>query len=315
MKIFLALLFLISANAFAVDCRPLHWALLNGVANFEHCYELPYMDEGYIPQGIHITSTNLAYISMYHKDVNGNSYKNSIVAEINKANGKVKKYTLPTTGHVGGVAIFNNYSKFVVPNGNQFCIYTKSSNSQGFCQTQSVGSSKRTDAFSFINYAPDHEGAWHMWAGQFETGCAAENGMHIFGYKVTGGSIATKPSYRFYVPPSINKVQGASVIAPSNASDDYKIIVSSSYGDNPSTMTLLKYKRYESYHYKYKYKSSKRVYTAPAGLEEVHATENSKGVWTLFESGAEYYDKKMEIAKDAVHVSNPFLRIRFVTQV
>lgn len=292
MKFIYLLTFFYSINTYAADCLDLDSALEKGVANMAHCIELPYMDEGYIPQGIHITSTNLAYVSMYHKDANGSSYKNSIVAEINKTTGAVKKFTLPTDSHVGGVAIFNNYSKFVTPKGKQFCIYTKGSSNAGYCQTQSVGSSTRTTGFSYIHYAPDHNGEWHMWSGQFETGSAANNGMHIFGYKVTGSSISTIPSYRFYVPPAVNQIQGASVVAPTNSVDDYKILVSSSYGDNPSTMTLLKYKRHEPYYYKYKYNSYEQVYAAPAGLEEVHATANSQGVWTLFESGSQYYDKK-----------------------
>jgi len=291
-KFLLLAMIAFSSFANAVDCFDLDEELGGRLAEIDHCYKLPYMNEGYIPQGIHITSSNLAYVSMYHKDVNGKSYKNSIVAEINKNNGDIKKYVLPTTGHVGGIAIYNNYSRFVVPNGRKFCIYTKSSKSTGYCQTQSIGSSKRTTGFSFIHYAPDHNGKWHMWSGQFETGTNSKDGMHIFGYAVNGSSISKTPSYRFYVPPSVNKIQGASVIAPKNATDDYKILVSSSYGDHPSKISLLKYKRYNSYHYKYKFYSSKHVYTAPAGLEEIHATANSKGVWTLLESGAQYYDKK-----------------------
>ena len=286
------LMIVFSSSVYAVDCNDLDDALEIGIDKIDHCFKLPYMNEGYIPQGIYITGTNHAFVSMYHKDVNGNKYKNSIIAEINKSNGDVKKYVLPMKGHVGGVAVFNKYSKFVVPSGRRFCIYTRSKNSTGYCQTQSVGSSKRTTAFSFINYASDHRGKWYMWAGQFEKGTQSEDGMHIFGYAVSGGSISTTPTYRFYVPPSFNKIQGISVIAPKNATDDYKILTSTSYGDSPSKIHLLTYKRYEKYYYNYKFHSAKHVYTAPPGLEELHATATTKGVWTLLESGAEYHDKR-----------------------
>lgn len=286
------LIFLVVSNSFAANCSSLDKALENGLASKRHCFKIPYLKEGYIPQGLHITSKNVAYISMYHKDSLGVSHKNSIVAEINKSTGKVRKYTLPTKSHVGGLAVFNKYSKFVVPDGKNFCIYNKYNLKRGYCQKQSIGSSKRTSGFSFIHYATDHKGVWHMWAGQFEVGKKSKNGMHIFGYKVSGSKISKSPTYRFYVPPSVNRVQGVSVIAPKNKNGIYNILVSQSYGDHPSTITLLKYKRYEKYHYKYKHSGNMIVYTAPAGLEEIHATRTTKGVWTLFESGAKYYDKK-----------------------
>ncbi len=280
-------------------CHVLDDALDNGISNLSQCVELPYMNEGYIPQGIHITGENLAYVSMYHKDVDGVRSKNSIVAEIDLSSKKSKKYILPIATHVGGLAIFDKYSKFVIPYELTFCVYEKENLKDIPCQTQSVGSSLRTTGFSFINYAPDHDGDWHMWAGQFHEDSASPNdgdtsndGMHIFGYEVKSGVISTVPSYRFYVPSSVDKIQGATIIAPSSKSGEYKILVTSSYGDHPSKITLLKYKREESYYYKYKYKSYENVYTAPAGLEEIHATANSQGVWALFESGSQYYDYK-----------------------
>lgn len=57
-----------------------------------------------------------------------------------------------------------------------------------------------------------------------------------------------------------------------------------------SKITVLKYSRHNPYVYKYKYQSYKKVYSAPPGMEELHMT--SSGLWTLFESGAQYYDKK-----------------------
>jgi hypothetical protein len=274
------------------------------IPNQDACIRLPYMSEGYIPQGIHITASNKAYVSMYHKDRGGKQSENSIVVEIdinekNELKRTTTKYVLPTKSHVGGIAIFDKEKRFVVPSGLKFCIYEKPTSGYLIedenCQIQSVGSSKKTTAFSFINYAPDHNGKWHMWAGQFEYNKDYGNvfdGMHIFGYAVDGDSISENPSYRFYVPPQVDKIQGASVIAPKNSTDDYKILVSSSYGPKPSHITLLTYDFHEPYHYKYKYKSFKNVYTAPAGLEEIHATANSGTVWGLFESGAQYYAKK-----------------------
>lgn len=224
----------IATNSYSVDCYDLNTELEKtgeSLNSFNKCIKLPLMNKGYVPQGLHITKTGKAFISMYHKSPkNGKSYKNSVVVKVDiPSKTHVETYEIPNKDHVGGIAIFNKYSKFVYPKGREFCVgsFSKNSKLKIKCQKQSVRTSKRTTGFSFINYAKDHNGEWFMWAGQFETKLKAQNGMHIFGYKVSGGKISTKPTYRFYVPPKVYKVQGISII-PSY--DNYTILASSSYG-------------------------------------------------------------------------------------
>ena len=287
-----SILVLLSSKSFSADCKDLDKALVNGLFSKKECLKIPYIKQGYIPQGLHMTSKNFAYISMYHKDASGVSIKDSIIAEINKTTGKVRKYTLPTKSKVKGLEVFSNHSKFVVPDGNKFCVYNRLGKVRPYCQKQSMGASKRSNGFSFIHYAPDHKGVWHMWAGQFEVGKKAKNGMNIFGYSVIASRISQDPTYRFYVPGSVNRIQGASVIPPKIGNKNYKILVSQSNGDRPSTITLLNYKRLEKLFYKYKYVDAVKVYTAPAGLKDIYATLTTQSVWTMFKSGSQYYDRK-----------------------
>ena len=86
----------------------------------------------------------------------------------------------------------------------------------------------------------------------------------------------------------MNKLQGFNVLKASH--DAYTLLLSQSYGNNTSYIYKLIYDRQESLAYKYDYNSKSIAFTGPAGLEDLHATAD--GIWSLSESGANYYQNR-----------------------
>ena len=97
------------------------------------------------------------------------------------------------------------------------------------------------------------------------------------------------PRYYFEIPAQdIIQIQGVTPVLVSSGA--YSFLVSSSYGDNGSSIYRLDYVYKESNKFKYKFKGYEELYELPSGLEGLHATKS--GVWTLFESGAQYFQKR-----------------------
>ena len=114
-------------------------------------------------------------------------------------------------------------------------------------------------------------------------------GSHILGYKIdSDGTVDPAPIYKFYVPETVNKLQGVTVL---NASHDaYTLLLSRSYGNSSSYIYKVEYDRQESLLYKYDYRSKIKVFIGPAGLEDLHVTAD--GIWSVSESGANYYQNR-----------------------
>ncbi len=261
---------------------------------------LPYMKSNYIPQGVYITKTGSAYKSMYHKDARGIKSKPSIVSRYSVNTNKLERtYFLykskktPYMGHVGGLAISGKY--IIVTHGKYIYFFNKntakrikSNQYRAYYSHRKklfFGSSKFTSAVSFLNIAKDHTGKNVLWTGEFKKNNTA---MHIFGYYISAGKVSTKPKYRFYVPARIQNVQGVTLKKASK--QQYQVLLATSYGDKPSYIYKITYNYHKPYYYKYKYLKTEIVFKGPAGAENLHAT--TTGVWTLFEAGANYFQKR-----------------------
>ena len=265
-------------------------------------WRIPWLEKDYIPQGIHVTEDGFIYMSLYHKDKDKASYNASIVIKYNTAtNTATDVYHLKNSnnskymGHVGGLVVNGDY--FIVPNGGTLYFFKQSDATPAFgieseiklAFTTSVdfGGSEYNYKMSFLSVTKDHQDQDILWTGQFSTSTSV--GSHVLGYKIeSDGTVNPAPLYKFYVPETVNKLQGVTVLKASY--DAYTLLLSRSYGNNTSYIYKLNYDRQESLAYKYDYNSKSIVFKGPAGLEDLHATAD--GIWSLSESGANYYQNR-----------------------
>jgi|GEM_PF-5104798 len=298
--------------------------------DMRECHRIPHMQQNYVPQGLYINKKNIAYISLYHKDKYKKSTLASEVIEYNLENSEIQRvYKLFKDseniykGHVGGVAVYDKYSKFaIVSEGTKICVFdvnkstkisenkSKSRTSKKIyklplleCQEQNIGTTSSTTGFSFVQYAKDHNGVWHMWVGQFKTANNSNQGMHIFAYPVTKGKISQDYNYRFYVPKSVHQIQGMAVLKAEQGY--YEFILSRSFGNTPSELTKVAYVfDSERKVFKYRHLYSGHLANLPSGSEGIVAKNKTGEVWTLFESGANYFQKR---SKNPWEDNYPFL--------
>ena len=196
---------------------------------------------------------------------------------------------------MGGLVVSGDY--FIVPNGNKLYFFKQSDATSvssieseiklAFKTALDFGGSEYNSKISFLSTTKDHLNQDIVWTGQFSTSTSV--GSHVLGYKIKDdGTVNPAPLYKFYVPETVNKIQGATVL---NASHDaYTLLLSRSYGSSTSYVYKLNYDRQESLAYNYDYNSKSIVFKGPAGLEDLHATAD--GIWSLSESGANYYQNR-----------------------
>ena len=243
-------------------------------------------------------------MSLYHKNRYGVSNKPSVITRYSLKDERLtaiyklyKKDGSVFTGHVGGMMVYGDY--FIVTYGRYFYFFHKKRvTSLGGNTYKSVYSHRiapwlpdakyNENGFSFANYSTDHLGKPMLWTGKFKTN--GTYGMYILGYKISNGTISHSPTYKLYVPKRITKIQGVSIL--SKTANRYQLLLSQSAGDNPSLIYKLSY-TYSSSKKRFIYDTSNPghvVFKGPAGQQELHATKT--GIWTLFESGANYYQDR-----------------------
>ena len=265
-------------------------------------WRIPWLEYDYIPQGVHVTEDDLVYMSMYHKDADGISSKSSIIIKYSTAtNTVIDVYHLKNSngsnymGHVGGLVVKGDY--FIVPYGSKLNFFKQSNATpvsgieseikSEFTTGVEFGESEYNTKMSFLSISKDHQNQDVLWTGQFNKNNNV--GSHILGYKIdSDGTVDPAPIYKFYVPETVNKLQGVTVL---NASHDaYTLLLSRSYGNSSSYIYKVEYDRQESLLYKYDYRSKIKVFIGPAGLEDLHVTAD--GIWSVSESGANYYQNR-----------------------
>lgn len=274
----------------------------DGLFKASNLWRIPWLENDYIPQGVHVTEDGFVYMSLYHQDKDNASYNSSIVIKYSTATNRVENvYHLKNSndskymGHVGGLVVKGDY--LIVPNSSQLYYFKQSDATPtygieseiklAFKTSMDFGGSEYNYKMSFLSTTKDHENQDILWTGQFSTSTSVAS--HVLGYKIEiDGTVNPTPKYRFYVPETVNKLQGVTVLGASY--DTYTLLLSRSYGNNTSYIYKLNYKRQESSLYKYDYVSKSIVFKGPAGLEDLHATAD--GIWSLSESGANYYQNR-----------------------
>jgi hypothetical protein len=257
-----------------------------------------FLDEGYVPQGIHV-STSHYYLSMYHKNIEGiTDTKPSIVVKYTIAGEFVSKIALSSsgkmfTGHVGGLSIIDDY--ILLPEGKKIYYFNLETGALKKTETLDfLGSNSEIENISFMNISQDHSGRPVLLVGEFREKKSSSKPNYIFGYLIdkSSGKISTIPTYRFTVPESISKIQGVTLISASASS--YSLLFSTSYGDDPSKLYKVSYAySYDKNVYnRYTISSESLVFKGPAGLENVYSTASR--IWTLSESGAQYFQKRTD---------------------
>ena len=273
-----------------------------GLYKASNLWRIPLLEEDYIPQGIHVTEDGFVYMSMYHKDKDGASYKSSVVVKYSTVTNTVTDvYHLKNQnnskymGHAGGLVVSGDY--LVVPSGGALYYFRQSDATAvtgieseiklAFSTSMDFGGSEYNYKVSFLSTSEDHLNQKILWTGQFSTSTSV--GSHVLGYKIeSDGVVNPVPIYRFYVPETVNKLQGVAVLKATH--DAYTLLLSRSYGNNTSYIYRLDYDRQEGLAYKYDYNSKSITFKGPAGLEDLHATAD--GIWSLSESGANYYQNR-----------------------
>ena len=275
------------------------YATAEGLFKALSLWRIPWLEYDYIPQGIHVTEDGFVYMSMYHKNEDGVSSKSSIVLKYSTAANTITDvYHLNDSdgskfkAHVGGLVVSGDY--FIVPNGNKLHFFKQSDATSmsgieseiqlAFKTGLDFGGSEYNYKISFLSTTKDHLDQDVLWTGQFST--SKTEGSHILGYKIkTDGTVNPAPLYKFYVPETVNKIQGVTILSASY--DAYTLLLSRSYGSNTSYIYKANYIRQESSPYKYDFNGKNITFTGPAGLEDLHVTTN--GIWSLSESGANYF--------------------------
>jgi hypothetical protein len=252
-----------------------------------------FLDEGYIPQGIHIEDKHY-YISMYHKTIKGESgTKGSIIVKYDIEGNFVKKLNLfmdkkEFTGHVGGVGLIGN--SFVVPEGKE--LYFFNSENGEFIKKITLDFSELNEqikTISFLNISKDHLGNSLLLVGEFREKGIISLENFIFAHQIVDKeTVSLKPILQFSFPNSISQVQGASILAADEKK--YTLLLSRSFGDFPSKLHKLTFLNEGKDHFKFKLSKSKEVLEAPAGMECLQVTENR--VWSLSESGTAYFQRR-----------------------
>ena len=274
----------------------------DGLHKASNLWRIPWLEYDYIPQGIHVTEDDFIYMSFYHKDKDKLSYNSSVVIKYSTVTNRVTDvYHLKGSnnskymGHVGGLVVSGDY--LIVPNGGDLHFFRQSDATPtygieseiklGFRTSVDFGGSEYNFKMSFLSTSKDHQNQDILWTGQFSTSTSV--GSHVLGFKIENdGTVNPTPMYRFYVPETVNKLQGVTVL---NASyDTYSLLLSRSYGNNTSFIYKLNYNRQESSPYKYEYSSKSIAFKGPAGLEDLHISAD--GIWSLSESGANYYQNR-----------------------
>lgn len=268
-----------------------------------------FLDESYVPQGLFV-SDNFYFVSMYHKTADGVvESKPSIVVQytltgdfVNKLNLSLNESTI-FTGHVGGLGMIGDF--YVVPVDKE--IYFFNSSTGLFSKKIKLNFENLEDqikSIDYINISKDQVGNDILWVGEFREKSHLAKDNYILGYLMNSSEsiINTDPMYRFSFPGAngIFNVQGVTVL---NASDSsYSLLLSTSFGDNPSYIYRVNYAFDPGTTYKYKYISNKKIMEAPAGGEALFAT--SSKVWTLSESGTTHFQHRI---KSAWNTNFPFV--------
>ncbi|NQZ00258.1 MAG: hypothetical protein HRT45_06270 [Bdellovibrionales bacterium] len=280
--------------------------LANRTNSVSSVKDMAFLNEGYIPQGIHVNAEGF-FVSMYHKTISGEiALRPSIVVHYNFDNEVISKTELsvnsrPYYGHMSGLAVLGDY--FLVPDQKSIRFFARATGAEDTArQTRLKLNSQEQNfsRFSQLDLNTDHNDDHVLWVTEFRhqnhskadsTGRQrAIDQNYIFGYVIDPDtlSIETKPAYRFYVPGrEVYRIQGLTPVAAGR--DQYSFLASSSWGDDDSKLIRLDYVANESY-YNYRFVGARQILSLPAGLEEVHATK--AGVWTHFESGAQYFQKR-----------------------
>lgn len=261
---------------------------------------LPYL-YSFVPQGIDRVEDNF-YVSYYHKnsrDSDGDGP--SIVVRITDKGSVRDVFELwedsnePYTGHVGGAAFHDG--ALYVPSGamvHRFRLPTttakESSNDTIRCtvifrdksqEAPSLSLVGNNSGFSFLSVGSDFEEIPTLWTGFFDE----NNPTDILGYRFnTEGNLERKPHYIFSGP-DITKLQG--VTLKTAESNRFVFYVSRSYGDNPSKIYRLTYKGTALI-------ETNKIYEGPAGVEALSYDASTEWIWTVSESGADYYQNRAD---------------------
>ena len=262
---------------------------------------MPFDHSNYVVQGLTKHIGDL-YLSYYYKNVGGNNPKkeSSVVVQYSYDDKKIKnvwklfKDGVGYTDHVGGVVVLKD--QFVVTAGKYFYFFKKDGapviEDQGGYKTlranyvksikPSMGANSKNSNFSFASLSADHRGKSILWTGAFKENSDASD---LLGYEVSGNTFATVPKYIFNVPSQVHKLQGVALV--SATAGQYKFLVARSYGDNPSYVYRL---IYDMSGFNSTFKSRATVFTGPAGMENIHSTQ--EGIWSVSESGAKYFQER-----------------------
>lgn len=273
--------------------------------------QLPFLNDGYIPQGLGYdpTSQNF-YVSYYWKDNDGatgsltsNSDKISIVAEIHRPTNTMKRvFRLyrpngeANYGHVGGLeyhagSLYVAYGTSVyryplasAPNPGYVFHAQTFANPRGdqnpltvvttypFNATQLQGNA----AHSTLHIQTDTNGDKILWTTEYNTG----SNRKLLGFRInTDGSVATAAAvYSFNLP--VTAVNGMCCYSMT-ATECYFYVVTG------GVWKRLRYLKSSP-----TVQSTTNVFVGPGGTEDF--TMVGTQIWTTNESGARYYQKRTD---------------------
>lgn len=252
-----------------------------------------FLDEGYIPQGLHL-GENEYYVSMYHKSQKGETgTKASIIVRYDVEGNFLQKINLKKdqkefTGHVGGLGLIGE--NFVIPEGRElyfFSIMTGEFIKKTTPDFLNFGEQIKT--ISYLNISKDHLGNKVLLLGEFRERNEGYHDNTILAYPIKDNQdIGIKPQFYFKFPNTLTQIQGCAIIEANEK--NYSLLISRSYGDYPSKLHKLSFINETKEGYSFKLLTSKEVLSAPAGMEGVAVSDTR--VWSLSESGANYFQKR-----------------------
>lgn len=266
----------------------------------------PYLND-YIPQGIHRVGET-TYLSLYYKNSrNTDGEEPSIIVRLGPDGRARHVFELwenqetPYHEHVGGVVLHGE--TFYVPHGETIDLFrtrklaltppAAQEEDQIACtrlyrdrlsRSSPSLEGTRNAGFSFLSLGENSKGYPILWTGHF----SKENETDIVGFEFrSDGSLETDPSHIFAVPDLV-KLQGVALgVASAN---HYVFYVSRSYGDTPSKIYRLTYDRSLLPVTGFTARSqTTKIYEGPAGVESLTYDPSSDLLWTVSESGADYY--------------------------
>ncbi len=273
--------------------------------------QLPFLNDGYIPQGLgYDAGTGNFYVSYYWKADNGatgsstaNADKISIVAEINRTSGALKRvFRLyrpdgsANYGHVGGNEFLNgnlyvaygssvyryplasapnpayvfNPQTFANPRGDQNPLTVVTTTTFNATQLQN------NTVHSTLHIRADTNGDNLLWTTEYNTGANKK----LLGFKINAdGSIANAAAvYSFNLP--VTAVNGMCCYNIT-ATECYFYVVTG------GVWKRLRYLKSSA-----TVQSTTNVFITPGGTEDF--TIVGSQIWTTHESGARYYQKRTD---------------------